>query len=59
MWGAWSNYGTCTKSCGGGTQQRRRSCDNPTPAHGGSACFGKASESRICKEQPCPGATPF
>ena len=53
----WSEYGECSASCGGGSQSRSRSCDNPAPAHGGKDCkdLGAATESRPCNTHPCPG----
>ncbi|CAB4005470.1 A disintegrin and metallo ase with thrombospondin motifs 18-like, partial [Paramuricea clavata] len=28
-WGSWSEYTSCTRTCGGGVQHRTRECDNP------------------------------
>ncbi len=53
-WGAWSAYGVCSVTCGGGTQTHTRLCNNPTPANGGAACTGLASESVSCNTQICP-----
>ncbi|XP_055957003.1 coadhesin-like [Patella vulgata] len=53
-WGVWSNYGTCTVTCGGGTQTRSRTCDNPAPANGGTTCSGSATENQSCGTTACP-----
>ncbi|XP_074645963.1 uncharacterized protein LOC141902220 [Tubulanus polymorphus] len=47
-WGQWSTYGACSTSCGTGTQQRTRQCDNPAPKHGGNSCPGISVESAQC-----------
>ena len=52
-WGAWSTWGTCSKTCGGGTQSRTRLCDNPAPANGGAACTGNATASQTCNSLTC------
>ena len=54
-WGAFGNYGTCTKSCGGGTQTRYRACNRPAPAHGGKSCAGSSSSWKTCNTHACPG----
>jgi len=48
--GKFSEYGTCSKTCGGGTQTR--TCTKPAPANGGAACVGVTS--RACGTQSCP-----
>ncbi|XP_062579319.1 coadhesin-like [Saccostrea cucullata] len=53
-WSSWSGYGSCTRSCGSGTQSRSRSCTNPRPAHGGRSCSGSTSSSRSCNTHNCP-----
>ena len=52
-WGAWSAYGACSVTCGGGTQTHTRLCNNPAPSNGGAACTGLASESVSCNTQIC------
>jgi len=47
--GGWSNYGTCSLSCGGGT--KTRTCTNPSPANGGAACVGSATA--VCNTPAC------
>ena len=48
--GAWSTWGSCSATCGGGTQAR--SCTSPVPANGGAACSGATSQA--CNTQACP-----
>merc|ERR1719309_849072 len=48
--GGWSNWGSCSKSCGSGRQTR--TCTNPEPARGGSGCPGFSSQ--ICNPEECP-----
>ena len=57
-WGAWSKWGQCTKSCGGGQSTRTRACDNPVPKNGGKDCTAdgsKNSESKTCNSDACGG----
>ena len=49
--GAWSDFGECSKSCGGGTETR--TCSNPAPANGGNNCVGDST--KVCNTQGCPG----
>ena len=49
----WSSYGTCTVTCGGGTQTRTRTITQEAQ-HGGTACEA-LSESQNCSPDPCPG----
>ena len=58
-WGGWSSFGKCSKSCGSGTQLRRRSCDKPPMSNGGSPCDGFPIEERKCNEKSCPGINAF
>uniref|UniRef100_A0A7M5XCX9 SUEL-type lectin domain-containing protein n=1 Tax=Clytia hemisphaerica TaxID=252671 RepID=A0A7M5XCX9_9CNID len=53
-YGNWTSFRSCTKSCGGGSQSRSRSCNNPAPKYGGKACVGSATDSRACNTQNCP-----
>ena len=51
MNGGWSSWGSCSKSCGSGSQTR--TCTNPRPAYGGSQCSG--SPFKTCNTEACPG----
>ncbi|KAL0984957.1 hypothetical protein UPYG_G00151050 [Umbra pygmaea] len=51
-WQPWTMWGGCTKTCGGGTQQRQRICYGPF--FGGEACPGDGEEVRHCNEKRCP-----
>lgn len=48
--GGWSEFGSCSVPCGGGTQSRV--CNNPPPANGGLDCVGPSTQS--CNVDPCP-----
>lgn len=54
-WTPWSNYGVCSLSCGGGRQDRTRSCTNPAPKDGGDKCLGSYVSSQSCNTNKCPG----
>uniref|UniRef100_A0AAQ4REW4 Thrombospondin-1 n=1 Tax=Gasterosteus aculeatus aculeatus TaxID=481459 RepID=A0AAQ4REW4_GASAC len=53
-WGPWSPWDTCTVTCGGGVQTRKRLCSDPVPKYGGKDCVGDASLSQLCNKQDCP-----
>ncbi|XP_063443799.1 SCO-spondin-like isoform X2 [Mytilus trossulus] len=53
VWTSWSGWGTCTVTCGGGSQDRTRSCTNPAPQYGGANCVGVTSETQGCNSQLC------
>uniref|UniRef100_A0A1A8MCJ9 ADAM metallopeptidase with thrombospondin type 1 motif, 2 n=1 Tax=Nothobranchius pienaari TaxID=704102 RepID=A0A1A8MCJ9_9TELE len=52
-WGSWSEYGQCSRTCGGGVQFRTRSCDNPSPANGGRTCIGATQQFQMCNTNEC------
>uniref|UniRef100_A0A8C2WWG9 Adhesion G protein-coupled receptor B1 n=1 Tax=Cyclopterus lumpus TaxID=8103 RepID=A0A8C2WWG9_CYCLU len=52
-WQPWSLWTGCTKTCGGGSQQKNRICYGPF--FGGEACPGEREEVRGCNEKRCPG----
>ena len=52
-WGSWSQYGSCSRTCGGGIQMSSRQCNNPAPQHGGRYCIGSRLQFRSCHTQPC------
>ncbi|XP_048748271.1 coadhesin-like [Ostrea edulis] len=53
-WGSWGNWDTCTVTCGGGTQQRTRTCSDPAPQYNGADCTGDSTSSQTCNTNPCP-----
>ena len=54
-WGDWSKFGSCSATCGTGTQTRTRRCDHPAPSDGGKTCDGEADEAQDCNTRACPG----
>ena len=55
--GAWSEWqtGTCTLTCGGGLQDKTRTCSNPAQANWGADCTGASTQQIPCNQDPCPG----
>lgn len=53
-WGAWSSWGRCSRSCGGGIASSHRNCDSPRPQNGGRYCLGERSRYASCNVQDCP-----
>uniref|UniRef100_A0A3Q2CT39 Hemicentin-1 n=1 Tax=Cyprinodon variegatus TaxID=28743 RepID=A0A3Q2CT39_CYPVA len=53
-WGSWLSWSPCSETCGKGIQSRIRLCNNPPPAFDGTQCEGTDTQSRVCKERPCP-----
>lgn len=57
-WTDWSPWSACSNSCGLAVKTRRRSCSNPSPAHGGRVCIGPSKDEIYCTSNPpCPAAT--
>ena len=54
-WTRWSDWNNCTLQCGGGTQNRSRTCTDPHPQYGGDECVGDAVDVQICNNHKCPG----
>lgn len=53
-WGNWGQFGSCSRTCGGGVQLSKRECNNPTPSHGGKYCQGVRVKYRSCNLNRCP-----
>ena len=52
---SWGSWGRCSLTCGGGSQDRVRSCTNPPPSWDGWWCFGRSLTSQSCNTNHCPG----
>ena len=52
VWSRWREWGSCSRTCGGGTKTRERFCKNKK--HGGKDCPGLQSESKDCNTKACP-----
>uniref|UniRef100_A0A3P9PLB8 Uncharacterized protein n=1 Tax=Poecilia reticulata TaxID=8081 RepID=A0A3P9PLB8_POERE len=46
-WLLWSQWSSCSVSCGGGQQSRSRTCTSPP-------CHGVSRQSKMCNTQLCP-----
>ncbi|OPL32825.1 hemicentin-1 lowquality protein, partial [Mytilus galloprovincialis] len=53
-WSLWDSWGPCNVTCGNGQQRRRRSCNNPAPANGGTYCQGEEYDYISCTLPVCP-----
>ena len=53
-WETWSTWGTCSVTCGGGTQQRNRN-KTQEALFGGIDCVGNDTETQNCSTNGCPG----
>ncbi|XP_072572598.1 adhesion G protein-coupled receptor B1 isoform X2 [Paramormyrops kingsleyae] len=51
-WQVWTAWGSCSKTCGGGSLRRQRACYGPF--YGGEPCPGDREELRECNEKRCP-----
>jgi len=51
-WNSWSEWGACSKSCGGGL--RKQSRDSEWARFGGAECDGNDTKSEVCNEDDCP-----
>ncbi|XP_033120764.1 A disintegrin and metalloproteinase with thrombospondin motifs 7-like [Anneissia japonica] len=56
-WGTWSEWSSCSRTCGGGVSTTHRECNNPRPAKGGKYCLGKRERYALCNTQPCPAGS--
>ena len=53
-WGSWTDWSSCSVTCGGGYQFRTRRCDDPPPLNGGAECPGSDEEIQSCNTVNCP-----
>ncbi|KAK3562031.1 hypothetical protein QTP86_024784, partial [Hemibagrus guttatus] len=57
-WGPWSEWSSCSRTCGAGVQNSHRDCVNPTPKNGGRYCLGERRRYKICNREPCTQGQP-
>ena len=56
MWGSWTKWTACSKTCGHGTRYRKRFCNSPKPTYNGKICLGIAFQKKKCYVyHRCPG----
>ncbi|XP_070189466.1 uncharacterized protein [Littorina saxatilis] len=49
----WGPWGSCSNSCGSGSQSRSRACNNTAPLTGGTNCSVTLSETQFCNVHAC------
>lgn len=54
-WGKWSEWSPCSVTCGNGTKNRHRYCNNHAPDNGGLDCPGIATDHTVCAMDECRG----
>ncbi|XP_025110684.1 A disintegrin and metalloproteinase with thrombospondin motifs adt-1-like isoform X2 [Pomacea canaliculata] len=52
VWKTWSEWNTCSVTCGAGVQLRNRTCDGPF--YGGAPCVGEVNQTQTCQPRLCP-----
>lgn len=52
-WNEWSNWTSCNEPCGGGLQNRSRSCQNPVKDYVLGNCIGDSIETNDCNTHKC------
>ncbi|XP_048245051.1 sushi, von Willebrand factor type A, EGF and pentraxin domain-containing protein 1-like isoform X2 [Haliotis rufescens] len=53
-WNLWTDWSTCSASCGGGWTVRMRECNSPPPTYNGKPCNGSSVEKKECNTNECP-----
>jgi hypothetical protein len=53
VWGLWSDWGGCSKTCGGGTHDRIRSVKTPAKNNGKACATMSSFEVAPCHTEPC------
>ena len=56
MWTTWSEWDMCTVTCGGGTQNRTRDCEQDPDCPDNIDCVGDDMDIQDCNTQCCEGA---
>lgn len=53
-WASWSEWGSCSATCGLSHKLKSRSCTDPIPQNDGDYCFGSNSTEQACYTSACP-----
>lgn len=53
VWGTWTLWTACSRSCGDGIKSRSRACNNPLPSLNGKFCDGEPHEVESCNVKSC------
>ena len=53
-WEQWGQWSTCSQTCNGGTQERKRECNDPSSENGETNCYGDDLEIITCNPESCP-----
>jgi len=56
IWGEWSEWEICSKTCGTGQQKHTRICNYPDNNNKGTPCSGPTEEFQDCNTFPCPAS---
>ena len=56
-WSTWGQWSSCSKTCGHGSQWRKRTIVT-NAENGGKQCDGSSEETKTCLEGLCPGTLP-
>ena len=54
-WSAWTEWSSCSVSCGDGGIMRKRVCDNPVVFGPGKDCVGNDTDFKNCSKGACSG----
>ena len=54
VWSDWTQWNSCSETCGLGTKHRARSYFQEA-MYGGNNCTGESTSTQTCNLSPCPG----
>lgn len=52
-WSTWTDWESCSVTCGTGLRRRIRSCSNPVPRAPGNHCDGDSTDFELCFNRTC------
>ena len=54
QWSSWGRWSSCSKTCGNGVQQKKRTISTKAE-NGGKKCAGSNKATRSCNKGKCAG----